>query len=252
MTSPNQTPDALREAIREALEEVSGYSMSRFVNMANLRDARVDHLLARIAPFLAPPLTPDASTTGTKDRVELVASIEFLGNRVITLETELASARAELAEAKASVESEKKRFADACRQELIDLRAQLATALRERDEEHERLIDFMAKASDWCHAHKDEKEKLEADLTALRAQVEEARKDGERLDWCPIETAATWPEGCAVVQRRRLGPDNYHYEVHGYHRPDWCDSAHKNFENHLVEYKFLRIDSARSAAKEAT
>jgi hypothetical protein len=48
------TNDEIRKALHEALEEVSDYSMSRFLTTGHLKEARVDRILTALAPYLAP------------------------------------------------------------------------------------------------------------------------------------------------------------------------------------------------------
>lgn len=48
-------------------------------------------------------------------------------------------------------------------------------------EEHEKLINWMAKTSDWCHRHKAEKAELECQLAAATARAEEAEKTRDDL-----------------------------------------------------------------------
>ncbi len=97
-----------------------------------------------------PPLTPDASTTGLKKQVAGNAMMAGrLENERDALRAQLASARAELAEAK---------------RELEILKLQRGTTNLMHQEELARTTRNAIETS-----------------KALRAQVEEARKDGEEL-----------------------------------------------------------------------
>src|SRR6478609_9931550 len=76
MTSPNQTPDALRAVIANVLgprddlaQELHDLGWrspldAQWTSLDAFRSILIDRLATAIAPFLAPPLTPDASTTG--------------------------------------------------------------------------------------------------------------------------------------------------------------------------------------------
>ncbi len=139
---------------------------------------------------------------------------------VADLSAQLASARAELAEAKGaharctnSVIEASLAFPNVGAY-IAQVETQLATALRERDEEQR-----MRQTMETRHGE------VLADLTALRAQVEEARKDGERLNELMDSHLVMHPKA---------------------QRPKWL------FDNENMLLNREEVDIALSAAKEAT
>ncbi len=86
MTSPNQTPDALRETVEKVHEkyqedwnrayDLNGHAVANGYPPPGGYPNLVDRILTALAPFLAPPLTPDASTTGKGEEWDEVETLK--------------------------------------------------------------------------------------------------------------------------------------------------------------------------------
>ncbi len=213
MTSPNQTPDALREAIRATFDAESYPSWIP-------SGRHLDRLLTAIAPFLAPPLTPDASPTttppppsqGAEGRTPRAIELKHTSTNIHNVATAYQAAFAELAQAYTDLEAASSLEHEA-HVELAgynDLKAQLASARAELAEAKAKLSQLKA-STDYAISEKDKHgrywhdlaqerivahsrmvterdnwrdtaKRTDADLTSLRAQVEEGRNllDHER------------------------------------------------------------------------
>jgi hypothetical protein len=63
------------------------------------------------------------------------------------------------------------------------------------------------------------------------------------LKWKPAKDAAKWTEGTtvAIVTMRNGVPDWRTFGISRWHRPDWCDRKHENYDKHHASQHFAQL-----------